>query len=560
MRNLYLKVGTQPARGPLDPDAVEASLASGVVGDDAKIGPSADGPWESILVWRAERARVRATSSSKVLRGVAIGAVVLALAGFAIAGGLVYRAKRLPELCDGSARMVGSLEQHMAIKVFVSHELPKLAKFSDALVKLLRAYEKAGHGKIMLTVVDAKSPDAAEEAKLAGLKPLAVADIEEKGQTPLVGTAYLGISFAYGAEKDVIPLLAPDQPEGLEFWVTNKMREVVAKADGKRYRIGVVRGHGEIPLSEANLVPQNLGKPNLQQILTQNFPFYAFEDVDLGKGDVDGDLQGLVLTQPEADLTEPELRKLDTFVMKGRGLAMFVGAANVKASDASMTAHLSTHGLERLAEGYGMKLGKDIVYDASSSVNVRTTAGTLAYPALIVTKSNTLDTKFPAFFRLEQVAFPLSSSLTLDPAKQPGASVRAIARSSTGAVVADADGVSLANRTTPSGGSGQQILAAVAEGRLTSAFGSGKSAGTARVMLVASSAFLTNPFARAAMPTEMAGVMMPVGGDEQMAQLAGPYATDQLTSTILVFKNTVDWLAGDAEFATCALPVGETKK
>src|SRR5437762_14086024 len=40
---------------------------------------------------------------------------------------------------------------------------------------------------------------------------------------------------------------------------------------------------------------------------------------------------------------------------------------------------------------------------------------------------------------------------------------------------------------------------------------------------------------------------MPMGGDEQLLQLAQPYAQQALTGTILAFKNTLDWLTGDTD-------------
>ena len=96
------------------------------------------------------------------------------------------------------------------------------------------------------------------------------------------------------------------------------------------------------------------------------------------------------------------------------------------------------------------------------------------------------------------------------------------------------------------------------EGTLKTAFPSGdkmgvdspeKSAKASRVFLVSSSGFLTNPFARAGNGTEMSqfGMNMPMGQDEQLLQLAGPYAQEGLTQTILAFKNTLDWISGDTD-------------
>ena len=77
-----------------------------------------------------------------------------------------------------------------------------------------------------------------------------------------------------------------------------------------------------------------------------------------------------------------------------------------------------------------------------------------------------------------------------------------------------------------------------------------KSVKTARVFVLASSQFLANPLARAGNGPDMGqyGQMMPsLGGDEQLLMLAGPYAQQFITGSILVFKNTLDWLSGDTD-------------
>jgi hypothetical protein len=108
----------------------------------------------------------------------------------------------------------------------------------------------------------------------------------------------------------------------------------------------------------------------------------------------------------------------------------------------------------------------------------------------------------------------------------------------------------------------QFALAASVEGTLKSAFADSsggdkqgveapaESAKPARVFVLSSSQFLANPFARAGNGPDMGqyGQMMPsLGGDEQLLMIAGPYAQQFITGSILVFKNTLDWLSGDTD-------------
>src|SRR5690606_23905303 len=115
------------------------------------------------------------------------------------------------------------------------------------------------------------------------------------------------------------------------------------------------------------------GSPNLEQIIVQNFPFYTIETVDLGGGaqPIDGELAGLIITQPGTDYTEKELRRIDEFMMLGgKALAVFVSAVNLEASSPEMQAELSLKGLDPLLTGYGLEMGKNAVLDHGAQFRI----------------------------------------------------------------------------------------------------------------------------------------------------------------------------------------------
>ena len=134
--------------------------------------------------------------------------------------------------------------------------LPKLDAFVRDLRDLLQEYKDASGGHFDYRLIEAKSEDQKKEAKEAGLQEQrmgeASATDEEKGA---ITQGYMGLVFKYGSEKDVIPGLSPDRSDGLEFWITNKLREIHDKADNLKHKVGVLSGHDEIKLTEANLVP-----------------------------------------------------------------------------------------------------------------------------------------------------------------------------------------------------------------------------------------------------------------------------------------------------------------
>ena len=397
----------------------------------------------------------------------------------------------------------------------------------------------------------------------------------------------MGLVFKYGVEKDVIPVLSPDNNQGLEFWITNKIRELRDKGDGIKHKVGILTGHDEMKLSEANLVPSQAGKPSMQEVISRNFPFYTFVDVDMKGGDtaIDDTLDGLLNHQPAKDIPEKALRRIDEFVMKGKSHAVFASAVNLKEHDATMNATLATRNLDKLLDGYGIELRKDVVLDFGRSFRVsmftQGGVGSVRFPQLLEVVDDSrfsgdadkmlLDTSFPAFFRMEQVILPFCSSLLLHKDKQPNATdFSVVARSTPHSIRKTDDSVDLGLQSWRPKGEWQQFnVAARVEGKLKSAFaGAGDNMGVtgpgevpegkaARVFVLSSAAqFTANPFARAGNGEENPQMrqfgMANMPGDEKLLQIAGPYADLQrgavpLLYAIMATKNTLDWLTGDTD-------------
>ena len=190
-----------------------------------------------------------------------------------------------------------------------------------------------------------------------------------------------------------------------------------------------------------------------------------------------------------------------------------------------------------------------------------------------------VDTGFAAFFRITEVPFPFASSIVLhkekqpevsaaaaacDPAKPCSSAFKILARSTPKTLRETSDTVDMKpmRQWRPKGEFSQFNIAATVEGKLKSAFPTGDKMGietpaavagdkSARILMVSSSQFFANPFARAGNGPDMGqmGMNMPpgMGGDEALQQLAMPYAQQILTNTILVFKNMLDWVTGDTD-------------
>ena len=482
-------------------------------------------------------------------------------------------------LSKGSGNLLHSMKQDLAVDAYVTKGLPKLDAFVRDLRDLLQEYQIAGKGKFSYTIIEPKDEDTKKKAKDAGLIEQPFGESSDTDDKAAVAQGFLGLVFRYGEQQDVIKFLPPDRTDGLEFWITNKIREIRDKGDDIHHKVGVLTGNDAMKLTDNDLAPSQAGKVNMQGIIVQNFPFYTFVDVDLKGGDTEiaDDLDGLIITQPGKDFTNKELRRINQFVMKGKSLAVFASAVNLKATDPTMSAKLDTHGLDKLLEGYGIQMNKDVVLDLWHHVRlIVPTAGGIAAAELqqiplvqddpsFSGSEQLIDTSFPGLFRVQEIAFPFASSVEILKDKQPTAKSSIVIRSSPKSVHLTGDTADLRPfqkwASKLKGLKQEQYgMGADVEGTLKSAFPDGETQGVdapaqsakpARVFVLSSSQFLANPLARAGNAPDMGGqmgMMMPnMGGDEQLLSMAGPYAQQYITASIVVLKNTLDWLSGDTD-------------
>ena len=483
-------------------------------------------------------------------------------------------------LSKGSARLVseGLAKEKLDLTFYVTRGLPKHESFIQDLTDLMNEYERASNGHLHYTIVEPKTDDEKKAAKDDGMQEAAFGEGSKTGKDQaLISKGFMGLSFKYGSEKEAIPIMSPEQGAGLEFWITNKIREIRDRAEGRSTKIGILTGKDEIKLSDANLIAaQGRGQgPNMKGIMEQALPFYKFEDVDLQNGDaeINKELVGIIITQPGKEITEKELRRIDQFLMLGnKAVAIFASAVNLKNNDATMKAELNLRGLDKLLDGYGVEMKKDAVFDWARPAVIRVmTQGmpvVFGHPATVLTQydsradeqSQFLDQSFPGFFRMEELVFPFPSTLVPHADKQTKAKMKVLARTSPKSTSLTTDTVEMkpTREFKPQGEFGQHAIAVALEGKIKSAFAgkedaavptSAESKDKSRLLVVASSEFLANPWARAGnappMPPQMM-MMGSMGGDEELQMISQPYAQQYLTETILSFKNTLDWMSGDS--------------
>src|SRR5580698_3951540 len=162
-------------------------------------------------------------------------------------------------LSKGSGNLLRSLKQNMQVDAYVTRGLPKLDAFVRDLRDLLQEYKNASGGKFDYTLIDSKDEETKKKAKDAGLieQPFGEASGTED-EKAAVTQGFMGLVLKYGEQQDVIKFLPPDRTDGLEFWVTNKIREIRDMGDDIHHKIGVLTGHDELKPSDNNLAPTSM--------------------------------------------------------------------------------------------------------------------------------------------------------------------------------------------------------------------------------------------------------------------------------------------------------------
>lgn len=453
--------------------------------------------------------------------------------------------RRLFSLSDGSQRVSSRLRDRMIIRAYFTEDLPPPFNATSRYVRdLLQEYAAASNGRIRLEFVDPTADPTAGEncerrpieepcASRDGVNKVAHQVIEREELSMKEG--YRGIAFIYMGNTRQIAVV--EDTAGLEYQITTILKDMT----GERMPVGLLTGHEE-PTAEQG-----------HKLLAERAKTYSFRSVDLSGGDreVPREIRALIISGPTKELNERELRRIDQYLMRGGSVGIFTGNVNVDIEQApNFTASEATHGLNRLLEGYGVRIGKNLVFDRQCvPLPARGPGGMpvlLPYPAWPVVAFNEQQSAHPVAFRLSQTVMPFASSLSrprLRAAKNLKVTdlMRTSAESWLQSGSFELDPM---QRWRPEGRSGPFTLAIAAEGRIPSAFANRPAASDS------AESSETNDIEAPPRATKDARLLI-VGssgfGDDNILAFLARMQRSQTPSNLAFLLNAVDWLAQDAD-------------
>lgn len=316
-------------------------------------------------------------------------------------------AERLYTLSSGSKAVLGKLDNDVTFKYYVSSssaQMPMVLKtYATRVENLLREYERAGKGRLVLEIYDPKPDSDAEEwAQRYGIEPQNVA--------PFGQSVYFGLVAVCGDREETLGVLSPRTESTLEYDLT---RLVTRVAWPERPVIGVMTSlPGVLPGGDART---GGGWAAFSELAKD----YDVRAVATDAKEIPAEIKTLILLHAKA-LKDETLYAVDQFVLRGGRLVACLDPFCIKeamslanAGAGNENAQPGSSSLGRLLESWGV--GFDtlrVVCDLSSATKLNDGRGGFEdNPALLSLGAAAMDRSDILVSRLSNILIPFAGAL-----------------------------------------------------------------------------------------------------------------------------------------------------
>jgi ABC-type uncharacterized transport system involved in gliding motility auxiliary subunit len=263
------------------------------------------------------------STSRDLMRKLSSGVGLAVLAALLLAGATVLSSLdnwridltqgKLYTLSDGSKNIVRNLSEPVTLTFYYSETLarniPAVRNYARRVEEILREYERAASGKIVLHVVHPEEfSDEEDAAAAAGLQGV------PNGQGQSI---YLGLAGTRGDRSESIPLFNPQKEDVLEYDISQLVYRLSRQSP---VTIGVITG---LPVFRSMDFKTNRPRPAWLILDQVQKLFDIRRQIDTSVDKIDDDLNLLVLVHPRM-LPEKTLFAIDQFVMRGGKVLVFV--------------------------------------------------------------------------------------------------------------------------------------------------------------------------------------------------------------------------------------------
>ena len=330
-------------------------------------------------------------------------------------------------LSQGTKSILAKLEAPVKIRLYYSQgssTVPVgLKTFAKRVEDLLREFERAGGGKVIIEKLNPEPDSDAEDS--------AVLDGIEGQLTNTQEKFYLGLAVNFLDQKAALPVLAPDREQLLEYDITRAITRVASTA---KPVVGIMSA---LPVLGRPLNPMLKQQPTEPWVLaTELQNIFTVKKVDLNAEKIPDDIKVLLVIHPR-DVSETTEYALDQFILRGGKMIAFLDSYAYFDQQPDMQNPLGGNAagqstFYRLLKhwGLGMEMGKvvgDLTYASG--------AGPRILPTLLSLNADALNKDDVVMSQLGTMLIPFASAFTGKPAE--GLTQTVLAQSSPNAMLVD---------------------------------------------------------------------------------------------------------------------------
>ena len=318
-------------------------------------------------------------------------------------------------ISSASKKIVSNLEDIVNIKVYFSDNLTtQFISVKQDVADILDEYEAYSNGKVRVEFVDpGDDEEIKKELYLKGIPQLTF-QVFAKDQAQTVN-GYAGIAVEYGDQIEVIPAVKQDTSD-LEYQLTIAIKKATSKEIAT---IGYVTSNKTAdPSTEA------------KSALTALRELYNIEEVKLDENIISDDIKTLIIFGPKEGFTEEQLKKINSFIVRGGSLFVLLDGVVV---NQSLLAQINSTNLDKFLEKYGVKVNKNLVADVRNGIasfSQGSMAFSVNYPFWPRITNDGFNKNISAVSSLENVIMPWASSIDIDESKVSRNDVAVLAFSS----------------------------------------------------------------------------------------------------------------------------------
>ena len=332
-------------------------------------------------------------------------------------------AERFYTLSDGSKAVLAKLDQDVTLKYYVSSsaaDMPmQLKTYAARVQNLLKEYERAAGGHVVLEAYDPKPDSDAEEwAQRYGIEPQTV--------NPFGSPIYFGGVAVCGDNEQTLAQLSPRTESTLEYDVT---RLVTRVAWPEKPVVGVMTSLPDVlGGGQMNPMMMQMGQrpPEGWAAFAELGKDYEVRTVATDVASIDDDVKTLVLLHAK-DLSDKALYAIDQFVLRGGKLIACVDPFSIKdmiASRQKQNPMMMQMGggqdgpstLGKLFDAWGVKFDTSKVtgdLEAATKLN-NGQGGVDDNPAFLSLTQANMDQGDLLVSRLTQVMFPFAGAFVFE--------------------------------------------------------------------------------------------------------------------------------------------------